>query len=137
MDETHRRDLLKTTESAIKHAKAELERLNSFKVWLTGVGTTEMPLVGTVGTVEDEPTSFSTADFIEAGFLRAGVAAALTIPEITQWATKAGWSTTQESPEQVVRTTVGTMLEAERPRIELAMPDQSGTRRYRLAGQRR
>jgi hypothetical protein len=142
MDETHRRDLLKTTEAAIKHAKAELEKLNSFRIWLTGVGTTEMPLVGTVvaaaaGTVEDEPSTFSTSDFIEAGFLRAGVAAELTIPEIAQWATKAGWSSTSENPEQVVRTTIGTMLEAMRPRIELATPDQSGTRRYRLVGPRR
>ena len=134
MDETHRRDLLKTTEAAIKHAKAELEKLNSFRIWLTGVGTTEMPLVGTV---EDEPSTFSTSDFIEAGFLRAGVAAELTIPEIAQWATKAGWSSTSENPEQVVRTTIGTMLEAMRPRIELATPDQSGTRRYRLVGPRR
>jgi len=134
MDETHRRDLLKITDAAIKHAKAELEKLNSFKIWLTGVGTTELPLVGTV---EDEPTSFATADFVEAGFLRAGVAAELTIPEITQWATKAGWSTTVDNPEQTVRTTVATMLEAAHPRIELAMPDKSGTRRYRLVGQRR
>ena len=65
------------------------------------------------------------------------MAAELTIPEIAQWATKAGWSSTSENPEQVVRTTIGTMLEAMRPRIELATPDQSGTRRYRLVGPRR
>jgi hypothetical protein len=134
MDETHRRDLLKITDAAIKHAKAELEKLNSFKIWLTGVGTTDFPLVATV---EDEPTAFATPDFIEAGFLRAGVAAELTIPEIAQWAIKAGWSTTADNPEQAVRTTVGSMLQSEHPRIELAMPDQSGTRRYRLVGQRR
>ena len=86
-----------------------------------------------LGTHAAEWTEFGTSVAVPKG----AVAAELTIPEIAQWATKAGWSSTSENPEQVVRTTIGTMLEAMRPRIELATPDQSGTRRYRLVGPRR
>jgi hypothetical protein len=139
MDEGNRRALIKSTDTAIKQVKSELDKLQSFRTWIQGVGTPEVPLVGPlVSEIGAETESQqSTADFIEVGFLRAGNAAILTIPEILQWSQKAGWVTTAENPEQVIRTTVGRMMESQTPRIEGATADPSGTRRYRLAGRRR
>jgi hypothetical protein len=139
MDESNRRALIKSTDVAIKQVKAELEKLQAFRTWIQGVGTPEVPLVGPVvgETAGENDSGQSTADFVEVGFLRAGNGASLTIPEILQWTQKAGWATTAENPEQVIRTTVGRMMESQNPRIEGATADPSGTRRYRLAGRRR
>ncbi len=139
VDESNRRALIKSTDLAIKQVKAELDKLQAFRTWIQGVGTPEVPLVGPIVTEigGDTDSGQSTADFIEVGFLRAGNGASLTIPEILQWAQKAGWETAAENPEQVIRTTVGRMMESQNPRIEGATADPSGTRRYRLAGRRR
>ena len=135
MDESNRRTLLKSTDTAIKQVKAELDQLQAFRTWIQGVGTPEVPMITPVA--DETDSGQSTADFIEVGFLRAGNGATLTIPEILQWSQKAGWVTTAENAEQVIRTTVGRMMESQNPRIEGATADQSGTRRYRLAGRRR
>ena len=138
VDESNRRALIKSTDIAIKQVKAELDRLQAFRTWIQGVGTPEVPLVGPIVPEfgGESESGQSTADFIEVGFLRAGNGASLTIPEILQWAEKAGWVTAAENPEQVIRTTVGRMMESQNPRIEGATADPSGTRRYRLAGRR-
>ena len=97
--------------------KAELDRLQAFRTWIQGVGTPEVPLVGPIVPEfgGESESGQSTADFIEVGFLRAGNGASLTIPEILQWAEKAGWVTAAENPEQVIRTTVGRMMESQNP----------------------
>lgn len=132
MDETTRRGLIKSTDLAIREARAELEKLQSFKAWVEEVGATN-------GATADAPTPEdaehrTTAEHIEQAFLTVGARATLTIPEIVRAVHDVGWMTDSASPETVIRTTVGRM--GQDGRLEAVPVEPNQPRRFRLAGSR-